>query len=294
MKIINKHSLKGVCALFKRKTFIHNNIIHMSYLIYKITNIKNDKIYIGKTKEYYGDQYFGIDGRLRQHMVNAFTNSKKNDCPRFYNAIRKYGKESFVIELLEATDENNVNTSEKFYIDLFGSTDDDIGYNISLGGDGRSVVNVNEDIREKISKAQFNGSDDSKNMLNIKPYIDKNNNHTGYVARRRENGKVFQKMFAKKKYSLEENLTLAKQWIEIIKNNKTDTALKYNKSNDLPQNIGHIRDKVDKNLIIGYRVDILINGIKFMKSFQNKNGDMNELLDRAIKYRDSILNNAKL
>ena len=127
----------------------------MSYLIYKITNVANDKIYIGKTKEYYGNQYFGIEGRLKQHMINAFTKSKYNDCPRFYNAIRKYGKDSFVIELLEETNENEVNNSEIFYINLLGSTDDNIGYNISLGGDGRSVVHVNEDIREKISKAQF-------------------------------------------------------------------------------------------------------------------------------------------
>lgn len=56
----------------------------MNYLIYKITNTANNKIYIGKTKEYYGSEYFGIAGRLRHHLVNAYTKSKYNDCPKFY------------------------------------------------------------------------------------------------------------------------------------------------------------------------------------------------------------------
>ena len=257
----------------------------MSYLIYKITNIANDKIYVGKTKEFYGDQYFGIEGRLRQHLVNAFTNSKKNDCPRLYNAIRKYGKESFIIELLEKTDELNVDRNEIFYIDVFGSTDEEIGYNIALGGGGRSVVEINENIREKISKAQTKDG-----LMNIKPYYNDNNIQTGYFARRREQGKVYQKYFTSTKFTIEENLEQAKQWIESIKTNKNDTSTKYNKTSNLPKNINYIKDRVDKDLVIGYRVDICQDGVKYIRSFQLKNGDLNKLLNEAVKYKNSILN----
>lgn len=100
---------------------------------------------------------------------------------------------------------------EIYYINSFNSTDDNIGYNIALEWGGRSVVNVNDEIRNKISKAQSNNSE-----LNIKPYLE-NDVHIGYFARRRENGKVFQKYFTSQKFTLEENLAKAKEWIENIK-----------------------------------------------------------------------------
>jgi len=142
----------------------------MSHIIYKITNIHNNKIYIGKTKEFYGNKYFGIEGRFKNHLTCAFSLSKYNDCPKFYNAIRKYGKDKFKIELLETSTEDNIDNREIYYIHLYNSTNDNIGYNISLGGGGRTVVNVDENIREKISKAQSKNS-----LMNIKPYLNDDN-----------------------------------------------------------------------------------------------------------------------
>ena len=55
-------------------------------LIYKITNTETDKIYIGRTKEYYGEKYFGIERRFKHHLTNAFTKSKYNDYPRLYGS----------------------------------------------------------------------------------------------------------------------------------------------------------------------------------------------------------------
>lgn len=256
----------------------------MNYLIYKITNIANDKVYIGKTKKYYGNVYFGIEGRLKNHLTCAFTKSKWNDCPRLYNAIRKYGKDNFIIELLETTTEDEINNSEMHYIKIYNSTDANIGYNIALGGGGRSVVNVDEDIRQKISDAQT-----KKGILNIKPYL-KDDIHIGYRVRRRENGQVFQKYFTSTKFTLEQNLTNAQQWIHDIKTNKVDTSVKYNKSNKLPTNISHIKDKINKSLIIGYSVNIMSKGIKFNKSFQSKTNNLTELLNNAIEYKNQISN----
>jgi len=260
----------------------------MDYLVYKITNTINNKIYVGKTKEYYGEEYFGIEGRLRNHLVCAFTKSKKNDCPKFYNAIKKYGKDKFKIELVEKTTESEINNKETYYIDLYKSTNDEFGYNIALGGGGRSVVNVNDEIREKISKSQSNNG-----MLNIKPYYNKNNIQTGYTARRRENGKIYQKLFSDTQFTVEENLNNAKNYIDSIKENKIDNSIKYNRSNDLPTNICCIKDKINKSQIIGYRVDILCNGLMIRKSFQSKTTDLKILLDNATKFRDEKLNNVK-
>lgn len=255
----------------------------MDYLIYKITNKVNDKIYIGKTKKYYKEKYFGIEGRFNNHIVSANSKSKCNDCPRLYNAIRKYGKDNFTIELVEETTIDLINQQEIYYINNFKSFDSNIGYNIALGG-GRSVVNVSNEIRTKISKAQTNSE------MNIKPYINDTNEHVGYFARRRENGKVFQKYFTSKEFSLEQNLIKAREWIKNISENKIDSEIKYNKNNNLPTNINEIKDKKDKTLIIGYRVDIMLNGKKTIKSFQNKKADLNDLLNKAKEFKEVTLN----
>lgn len=54
-------------------------------VIYKITNIKNNKIYIGLTSK-------SIEHRFYYHLRDD------NQCRLLANAIRKYGKESFKIE----------------------------------------------------------------------------------------------------------------------------------------------------------------------------------------------------
>ena len=77
--------------------------------IYKITNLINNKIYIGKTKKYYKLSSFGYLKRFDNHISSAFSKSKANDCPRLYNAIRKYGKDNFKVDLVcESSIENIV------------------------------------------------------------------------------------------------------------------------------------------------------------------------------------------
>jgi group I intron endonuclease len=257
-------------------------------LIYKITNIFNDKVYIGKTKKYYGERYFGIEGRFDIHIQNALSNNvNRNDCPRLYNAIRKYGEYSFDIELLNECDIDECDKYEISYIEQFNSTNPDFGYNISKGGGGRSVVNVDENIRKKISQSQ-----NSQYDMNIRPYY-KDSKLIGYVARRRENGNTFQKMFASQENTPEINLELAKKFIENVKNKKEDNTIKYNKTTSLPMNINYIKDKYDKTTIIGYRVDVMVNGVKNTRTFQSKTGikTLETLLEEAKKYKNSLVGN---
>lgn len=98
----------------------------MSY-IYKITNIKNNKIYIGKTNR-------TIEERFKEHCKDY----KKRDYEKrpLYAAMRKYGAENFSIELVEETD--NPEEREKYWIEHYGSFKN--GYNATLGGDGKSYI----------------------------------------------------------------------------------------------------------------------------------------------------------
>jgi len=122
-------------------------------IIYKTTNLINNKIYIGKSK-FNNSSYFGSGTILKK-------------------AINKYGKNNFKKEIIIEFyfyDEQLLNESEIYYIEFNKSTSVDIGYNIKKGGDGgglpigfkfteeskkkmsESQKNLPKDIRERISK----------------------------------------------------------------------------------------------------------------------------------------------
>jgi len=111
-----------------------NKIIIMQ--IYKITNLINNKIYIGKDTTS-DSNYFG-SGLL----INR--------------AIKKYGKENFIKEIIDETDDyDELSKKEIYWIKEYKSTNRKIGYNISKGGDGGDVFSNHPDIlliKEKISK----------------------------------------------------------------------------------------------------------------------------------------------
>jgi len=105
------------------------------YRIYLITNKKNNKKYIGITK-------FLIEERFIQHTRRGFI---------LTDAIKKYGKDNFYIELIEEVDdEEKAYELEKLYIKIH-NTKIPFGYNISDGGRGVLGVNFTEEGKIKIS-----------------------------------------------------------------------------------------------------------------------------------------------
>lgn len=116
-------------------------------VIYKITCLVNGKIYFGKTVS-------TISKRFAHHA------SKSNDLGktsiRLANAIRKYGKENFVIEeVYSACDVASLDAAEMLFIELFNTTDESIGYNIQKGG-GRTNIGRkwSEETRKKQSESK--------------------------------------------------------------------------------------------------------------------------------------------
>lgn len=253
-------------------------------VIYKITNTVNGKVYIGQTKEYYGEKKVGIEGRFKNHIKDASYN-RKYGCVRLCNAIRKHGSDKFIIEKIVNCKIDERDDLEIKYIAQYKSVDPEFGYNISKGGKGRSVVEVSEEARLNISRAQIKNPND---MMNIKP-VHKGGKLVGYRIKRRGYGRIYNKWFTSTKHTPEENLEFAKQWLEEFKN-KTLVDNAYNKDTGLPKNIAY--HKIDKE-IAGYRVDIMVNRKKSAKCF-NCNGDsMENTLIKAIQYRDNILKQVK-
>ena len=99
----------------------------MNGCIYKITNIINNKVYIGQTTT-----------RVERRWADHFKPSAKS-CYYLGRAIKKYGKDCFskeVIEYVEASSKSNLvnklNKRECFYISLYQSNKKELGYNLLL------------------------------------------------------------------------------------------------------------------------------------------------------------------
>lgn len=89
-------------------------------IIYKMTNTKTNMHYVGQTRSHRKNRNkyrpFGHIGRFNDHFSEAFTNAKKNQSVYLNNAIRKYGKEVFTIEVIELCTIEALDERETFYI----------------------------------------------------------------------------------------------------------------------------------------------------------------------------------
>jgi group I intron endonuclease len=95
----------------------------MSGIIYKATNKINGKVYIGRTTK-------DIHTRKSNHKTLALS---KNSSNRFHKAIREYGFNSFVWEVIDTADnENELKEKEGYWIQKLNATVD--GYNSAVEG----------------------------------------------------------------------------------------------------------------------------------------------------------------
>lgn len=109
-------------------------------IIYKITNKINNKQYVGLTEK-------SIIERFEQHIKLS-----KNGKYYLHNAIKKYGKDNFIIEEIEKCNSiDELKQREIYWIKKLNSKTPN-GYNMTDGGDG--LLNPSSEIREKMSKAK--------------------------------------------------------------------------------------------------------------------------------------------
>ena len=231
--------------------------------IYCIINNENGKRYVGKTT---GDDENKLY-RWRQHVLNAKRGSI--DCPKLYNAIRKYGEDSFSFNVILNCPKDEVDLYEIVFIDLHKTTSDEYGYNISAGGDG---ILMTEEIRKLI----FDGQN-REGIVNIHKRIRKGQ-HVGYRVTRTQGGVSYDKMFSSSKYSLEENLQKAIEYLQDLKNNKVDDYTPRNKESKLPSQIYKDHE--------GYRFQIKLEGTTYCKSFTDSALSMDEKLKLAIQAKE--------
>ena len=129
--------------------------------IYKITNNTSGKIYVGQAVSHILNHKryrpYGYEGRFRCHISEAFS-TKKNQSHYLNNAIRKYGVEDFVVELIECCEIINADEKEIHYIKLFNSLYPN-GYNLKNGG---SVFTHSDESKRRVSDGILNYYKDKK------------------------------------------------------------------------------------------------------------------------------------
>jgi len=107
--------------------------------IYKITNLINNKIYVGQTSK-------TIEERYETHLKNA----QKHINRYLYDAMNHYGYDNFEIKEIEQCDNKDLDEREKYWIAYYDCITPN-GYNMTAGGGGGNTWKNNPN-KEKSSK----------------------------------------------------------------------------------------------------------------------------------------------
>ena len=95
--------------------------------IYIIKNFVNGKRYIGQTVQ-------SSQERFSQHIREAYTKGRKEYNYCLSRGIRKYGEESFDYAVLaDKVPLDDLDLVEEHYIDMYQTTNPELGYNNSIG-----------------------------------------------------------------------------------------------------------------------------------------------------------------
>jgi group I intron endonuclease len=109
-------------------------------IIYCYTNKVNGKCYVGQT--------INPVRRKAEHLRRAFSgNYTENN--KFYNALRKYGIDGFIYDVLETCDESDLDELETKWIKEMNSLQS--GYNSKEGGKSRRGFKHTEKTKKLLS-----------------------------------------------------------------------------------------------------------------------------------------------
>jgi len=113
--------------------------------IYKITNKQNGKIYIGSSLNIY----------QRFYMHRSNLSSGNHHSSHLQRAWDKYGKESFIFEIIEEVPDKNVLLEkEQYYMDTTKSYERENGYNINPTATNRLGAKHTEEAKRKMSESR--------------------------------------------------------------------------------------------------------------------------------------------
>lgn len=153
--------------------------------IYKITNTANGKLYIGKTE--------CSDPTKRWNEHKRDYKKKRNEKRPLYDAMNKYGIDTFCFEVIDSEDDSEkLCEKERYYIREYRTYvgfPDCNGYNATLGGDGKSYLKYSDqeviDIYEKCGYVTLTAKELEIDPHTVQEILKRNNIQyfTGQTAR---------------------------------------------------------------------------------------------------------------
>jgi group I intron endonuclease len=154
----------------------------MNGIIYCYHCLSTGKKYIGKT--------LYENKRKKDHVYNV--NSGVSN--KFYNAVRKYGWNNFIYGIIEMPNSDILDDIEKYYINYHDTMKN--GYNMTLGGDGKSGWKASEKTKEKMKSKAIGRllSEETKNKISeskkgsVSPF--KGKTHTEQTKQKIKNKKI--------------------------------------------------------------------------------------------------------
>jgi group I intron endonuclease len=199
--------------------------------IYKMTNLINNKCYVGQTRSHRlnHNKYrpFGYMGRFKDHISEA-KNSTKTGCRYLNSALLKNGSENFTCELIMTCSLDELDSYEVKYISEF-NTKFPNGYNLTDGGKTASYKQgqkriILDDSRimkcdaTKSPNPNLKRSEYTKNLISarLKEY-------KGDISHRKESMVTVQKQHIIKKFDQFKNVHFDEdnidQYIHVLRNN---------------------------------------------------------------------------
>jgi group I intron endonuclease len=187
--------------------------------IYCITSPSGKK-YIGQcVKKLSSGKKWGYMNRWKDHIRDSIG---KNYCRLLNNAIKKYGIESFKVEIIKECYISELNYYEEYYISLFNSMTPN-GYNLTSGGgccfqslETRQLKResmIGKNLGKQYPKRPRNRIQDNVLPKYLRYYTD----HTGKEGYRISNHpKLKDKSFFSKQIPLETKLQLALDYLNQI------------------------------------------------------------------------------
>lgn len=128
--------------------------------VYTITNLINNKIYVGSTMQ-------AFNKRKNQHYHLLRKNKHPNR--HLQSAYNLYGEKSIVFEILESVLPEYCLSQEQYWMNMLNSTSPNVGYNLNVNATGKFGFKYSDESRLKmtISQLKFHG----KNKDEIDKYI---------------------------------------------------------------------------------------------------------------------------
>lgn len=260
---------------------IEKKLHPLNFLVYRITNKINGKIYIGRTTG-------RLSARFNSHKSHSRIDNLRHKCTYLYNAMRKYGVENFFIELIEECSSfQEMKQKESYHIKNFNSCNPKIGYNLKYNtSDG--VEFVSESTLKRMSNASHITAFNKANKnVGIKKYL-RDSGKESWESQISYLNDRFTKFFSTKEEAIEwyDKLSLFFHGDDCPINDETKRE-QYLKSNleEFYKKEKELREKT-KNKPVG--VSFAKNCNKYRCFFDSKNYGLYETKEAAIEMRDRI------